>query len=119
VHPYRLVLIVALLASSGCNRKKSDEAPCGAVGARLFTIATDDLAKATVEPAQRRMVADQLPAMRDALVQQCTDGGWSAQVRNCMAGAADHAAMHVCQQQLTDAQRSALEQGVKGKTPSR
>ena len=49
-----------------------DDAPCGAVASRLFTLAREDLAKATVDPATRRAVADQLPAMRDSLTQICT-----------------------------------------------
>jgi hypothetical protein len=104
-----LVVIVLLASSSACNRKPAGEAACGAVGNRLFTLATDDLAKATVEPSMRRMVADQLPAMRDALTAACADGAWSAAARNCMAAAADHAAFQTCQQQLTDPQRHALE----------
>ena len=116
----RLLVVFALVASSAaCNRKGNGEAPCGAVGNRLFTLATDDLAKATVEPGMRRMVADQLPAMRDALTTACADGAWSAAARNCMAAAVDHAAFQTCQQQLTETQRRALELGSQGKTPSR
>jgi hypothetical protein len=116
----RWSLILALAASSaGCSRKLKDEAPCGTVAARLFTIAIDDLEKAAVEPAMRRMVADQLPAMRDALVQICSDGAWSAAVRNCMASAVDHAAFQVCQQQLSESQRRTLDEAAHGKTSSR
>jgi len=112
-------LVLALAASSaGCNRKAKDEAPCGTVAARFFAIASDDLDKTTIEPGMRRMVADQLPAMRDALVQVCSDGGWSAAVRNCMANAADHAAFQVCQQQLSEPQRRTLDEAAHGKTSS-
>lgn len=110
----RATCVFVLLLATACNRKPSDDAPCGVVAARLFTLATDDLGKATVEPATRRAVADQLPAMRDALTQLCTDGGWPAAARNCMANAADHAAFQTCQLQLTDAQRSALDRGARG-----
>lgn len=113
------VAIVLLVSASACNKKSGGEAPCGAVGNRLFTLATDDLAKQTVEPGIRRMVADQLPAMRDALTAACADGGWSAAARNCMAAAVDHAAFQTCQQQLTDDQRRALDLAAQGKTPSR
>jgi len=112
---------VALLASltlAACNRKRADDAPCATVGARLFTLASDDLAKATVEPATRRAVSDQLPAMRDALVAACTDGAWPAAARTCMANAVDHGAFQTCQQQLTDAQRQALDRASRGETPS-
>jgi hypothetical protein len=115
---HRLSLLVVLVAAAGCGRKAKGDAPCGTVAARLFTIANDDLAKATVEPATRRTVADQLPAMRDALTQICTDGAWSAAVRNCMANAADHAAFAACQQQLTDDQRRGLDRASRGDTPS-
>lgn len=110
---------LVVLALAGCNRGSKTEAPCGTVAARLFTLATDDLATAKVEPATRRAVADQLPAMRDALVAICTDGKWSAAVRNCMANAADHTAFQACQQQLTDDQRRALDTAAHGETTSR
>ncbi len=109
-------VLLACLVIAACNRKPKEEAPCGTVAARLFTIATDDLGKATVEAATRRAVADQLPAMRDALTQLCTDGHWSAAARNCMANASDHAAFQTCQQQLTDDQRKALDRGARGET---
>lgn len=117
----RWLVLVALLTTA-CARKRgpNDEAPCGTVAARLFALASEDLATATVEPAMRRAVADQLPAMRDALVQSCTDGAWPASVRNCMAAAPDHVAFQACQQQLTDEQRRALDEASRGgKTPSR
>jgi hypothetical protein len=111
-------VFVALLALGACGRKAADDAPCGTVGARVFTLATDDLAKATVDPSTRRAVADQLPAMRDALVAACTDGAWPAAARNCMAKATDHTAFQACQQQLTDAQRQGLDRASRGETLS-
>lgn len=112
------VLALAALGASGCRKARSD-APCGAVASRLFTLAREDLAKATVDPVTRRAVADQLPAMRDSLTQICTDGKWSTQVRNCMVNAADHVALQTCQQQLTDEQRRALDLAARGETSSR
>lgn len=112
-------LVVVLALAGACNRKPTSDAPCATVASRLFTIARDDLAKATVDPATRRAVADQLPAMRDALTQVCTDGAWSTQVRNCMANAADHAALQTCQTQLTDDQRRGLDRAARGETASR
>ena len=112
------MVVVALLAVTlGCSRKK-DDASCGAVATRLFTLAREDLAKAQVDPAIRRAVADQLPAMRDSLTQICTDGKWSTQVRNCMVTAGDHLALQACQQQLTDEQRRALDDARAGETTS-
>ena len=110
------VLVVAIIVA-GCGRKK-DDASCGAVATRLFTLAHEDLGSAKVDPATARQVADQLPAMRDALTQRCTDGKWSTQVRNCMVIAADHVALQACQQQLTDEQRRALDLAARGETSS-
>jgi hypothetical protein len=114
--PMRRRLLVVLALACACGKKPKDEAPCGTVASRLFTLAREDLAKATVDPATRRAVADQLPAMRDALTKVCTDGAWSTQVRNCMANAPDHAAFQVCQTQLTDEQRRGLDRAATGKT---
>jgi hypothetical protein len=111
----RRLLLVVILA--GCGGKK-DDASCGAVATRMFTLAREDLGSATVDPATRRAVADQLPAMRDALTQICTDGKWSTQVRNCMVSAGDHLALQACQQHLTDEQRRALDRATTGETSS-
>jgi hypothetical protein len=109
-----LVVVVALL-TAGCGSKK-DDATCGAVGTRMFALVREDLAKATVEPATRRAVADQLPAMRDSLTHACTDGKWSTQVRNCMVSAGDHVALQACQEHLTAEQRRALDRAGAGET---
>jgi len=109
------LLVLAVVA--GCGRKK-DEASCGAVATRLFTLAREDLAKAKVDAATQRAVGDQLPAMRDALTQLCTDGKWSTQVRNCMVSAGDHLALQACQAHLTDEQRQALDRATAGETTS-
>ena len=82
----------------------------------MFVLAQQDLGSASVDPATRRAVAEQLPAMRDSLSQICTTGKWSTQVRNCMVNAPDHVAMQACQQQLTDEQRRALELAARGET---
>jgi hypothetical protein len=112
----RCLLLVGLLAI-GCGGKK-DDATCGAVASRLFALAREDLARAKLDPATRRAVADQLPAMRDALTQVCTDGKWTTQVRNCMVSSGDHLALQACQQQLTDEQRRALDRAQAGETTS-
>jgi hypothetical protein len=106
----RFVVVLVLVA--GCH--KADAPSCGQVAGQFYTIATDDLAKATVDPATRRAVVDQLPAMRDALVVACDDGKWSAAARTCMATAKDHVALQACEQQLTDDQRRALDRAARG-----
>ena len=112
-----LIVVVLLAAPVGCSRKK-DDASCGAVATRMFSLAREDLAKAQVEPETRRAVADQLPAMRDALTQVCTAGKWSTQVRNCMVTAGDHVALQACQQHLSDEQRRGLDRARAGETTS-
>lgn len=111
-----LLLHLAVIATLGSCGGKKDEASCGAVATRLFTLAREDLGSAKVDPATRRAVADQLPAMRDALTQICTDGKWSTQVRNCMVTAGDHLALQACQHQLTDEQRRGLDRATAGET---
>lgn len=113
-----LVFAIAIVVAVGACGGKKDEASCKAVATRLFTLAHEDLGSATVDPATRRAVADQLPAMRDALTQICTDGKWSTQVRNCMVSAGDHLALQACQQHLTDEQRRALDQVTTDETTS-
>jgi len=75
-----------------------------------------DKDKAKYDDATRRLVMDQLPAMRDSLVDACTETKWSDAVRRCLVDAVDHAAFEACQQQLTDAQRQALARTPKPKT---
>jgi len=109
---------VVVLVCAACHGKARDDAPCGTVANRLYTMAREDLARATVDPSTRRAVTDQLPAIRDALTQICTDGKWSTQVRNCMVSAGDQLALQACQAQLTDEQRRALDAASEGKTIS-
>ena len=111
-------VVVVVLAIAACRGKANEGAPCGAVANRLYTLAREDLEKATVDPSTRRAVADQLPAIRDALTQICTDAKWSTQVRNCMVSAGDPLALQTCQAQLTDEQRRALDAATEGKTIS-
>jgi hypothetical protein len=111
-------VVLALLVVCACRGKATEGAPCSGVANRLFLIAQEDLAKATVDAKTRRAVLDQLPAMRDALNQHCTDGAWSAAVRDCLVAARDRTAFEACEAQLTDAQRRALETVTDGETPS-
>ena len=103
----RFVLAVLLVGLAACHSTPSAP-PCEAVAGQFFLLATGELDKATVDPATQRAVADQLPAMRDALKDACKDGAWSADVRTCMLAARDHAAIQACEQKLTDDQRAAL-----------
>ena len=109
----RGVLYLVLLVAASC-RAKSDAPPCATVAGQFYTIATDELGKATVDPSTRRAVVDQLPAMRDALAIACHDGAWSEAVRRCMVAAQDHAGLQACERDLTDDQRAALDRAARG-----
>lgn len=102
----------AWLAVAGCRGPgRTDDAapPCSAVAARFMDLARSDLDKARPDEATARAVTDQLPAMRDALAQACSDGRWAAQVRSCLAHAGDRVGFVACEQQLTDEQRRDLD----------
>lgn len=103
-------LLVLVLATGGCKRN-ADAPPCGAVGATFFALSKDRLMHSTLDSDHdlRRAVEDQLPAMRDSIVHACTETKWSAAVRKCLVEAKDHVAFQACEQQLSDAQRQALD----------
>ena len=82
------------------------------MGAKLVVLAQRDLETAKLDDDARRFVLDQLPAMRDALVNACTDTRWDPAVRACMVDVTDHAGFEICERALTQAQRDALERGV-------
>ncbi|CAN5282834.1 hypothetical protein BH11MYX1_BH11MYX1_09550 [soil metagenome] len=105
----RRFILLVVLAIAAC-RAKSAIPSCGVVAGQFFRLASEDLAKATVDEPTQRAVSDQLPAMRDALSLTCSEHKWADPVRTCMANAEDHAAFQVCETQLTDAQRKALDQ---------
>jgi hypothetical protein len=107
------VIVLVLVLVAAC-RTKAEAPPCGTVAGQFYTIASDELAKAAVDPKTARAVVEELPAMRDALAIACHDGAWSAAVRTCMVAAQDHAAMQACEQQLTDDQRRALDRAARG-----
>jgi hypothetical protein len=94
---------------AGCGGRAADGPPCSAVAAKFLDLAKYDLANAKVDDATAHAVADQLPAMRDALAQACSEGHWGAQVRGCLVRANDHVAFEACEQQLTDEQRRDLD----------
>jgi hypothetical protein len=106
------LLVLALLA--GCHGGAHDS--CESVAANFQKIARTELEAAKVDDATRRDVADQIPAMRDSLVAVCRDGTWSAQVRECMAKAADHVALQACETGLSDDQRRAIDKAAIGQT---
>jgi hypothetical protein len=115
-------VVVAWLAACAACRGGAGEAapPCSAVAARFLDLARFDLDRARADEATARSVTDQLPAMRDALAQACSDGRWSAAVRTCLVHAGDHVGFAACEQQLTDEQRRDLDRanrGVPGASP--
>lgn len=107
----RLAIALALVAALGGCKRNPDAPPCGAVGATFLALSKDALSRATLDSDRdmRRAVEDQLPAMRDAIVHACTESKWSEGVRKCLVQAKDHVAFQACEQQLTDAQRQALD----------
>ena len=115
----RLVATLALAAAAAvgapaCTRGGDGAPACPSVAGRFFQIARDELASASVDDETRRAVADQLPAMRDALAQACTDSAWPAGVRACLGEAADRAAFVRCEADLGSAARAALDRAARG-----
>jgi hypothetical protein len=110
------LLVVAALAA--CSRSGDGAPSCSGVAARFFQIARTELGSAEVDDATRREVADQLPAMRDALTTACSDGDWPAAVRSCLVDATDHAAFVTCEIALGSAGRAALDKASRGETDS-
>jgi len=114
----RFAIVVACVAwaaaSAACRRAANDAPPCSAVGARFTDIAKYDLSQARVDDVTARAFTDQVPAMRDALVQACSDGKWAGAVRTCLVQAADHGGFETCEQQLTDEQRRDLDRANRG-----
>jgi hypothetical protein len=100
-----------LIALAACGSSKAPP-PCSAVGAKFLVLAQRDLEAVKLDDDTRRLVLDQLPAMRDALVNACTDSKWEPSVRTCMVDATDHASFQQCEGALTSTQRDALERGV-------
>lgn len=109
-----LVAIVAIVAivvlPRTTDRQSSDAAPtCGAVASHFMFVAEQELAAARVDDATRRAVQAQLSGMRDSLAAACAASQWTEQVRRCLHAAGDHVAFEACQQELTEAQRRALD----------
>jgi hypothetical protein len=102
-------LVVLILAA--CGGDKSGAPPCEAVGAKFVVLAKYDLEAAKVDGETRRLVIDQIPAMRDNLVNACRESKWEPSVRSCMVDSLDHAGFEKCESALTAAQRTTLERG--------
>ncbi len=83
------------------------------MGAKLVVFVERDLETAKLDDEARRLVLDQLPAMRDTLVNACTETKWDPGVRTCMVDATDHAVFEQCQRGLTATQRDVLERGAE------
>ena len=81
-----------------------------------MALAKDDLEHKKVDEAVHRAVEAQLPAMRDSIVHVCTDSKWTSAVRKCLVDANDRVAFEACEQQLTDAQRQALDKSARGES---
>lgn len=109
-----LAASIVALAAGACRRGSADAPPCGAVGAKFLMLTKDSLKKSTLGEDMRRGVLESLPAMRDSIVTVCTDSAWSGAVRKCLVDANDHVAFEACEQQLTDAQRRALDRSSRG-----
>lgn len=101
---------LVLLTLVACGEKQGAP-PCEAVGTKFVVLAKYDLANAKVDAETRRLVLDQLPAMRDSLVNACKDSEWAPAVRTCMVDASDHVTFESCEHALTSTQRNALERG--------
>ena len=110
----RVLAPLLIAACVGACHRGGDGASCETVAGAFQAMARSELDAAKVDEATRRAVSEQIPAMRDSLVAVCKDGSWSVQVRDCMAKAADHAALQLCETQLTDDQRRAIAKAARG-----
>lgn len=105
--------VTAVAALTACKKGDPSVPACSAVGANFVTIVHASTQKTSLDEATRRALEAQLPAMRDSLVEQCTEGAWSAEVRRCLVQANDNLAFEACEQQLSDAQRQRLAEKTK------
>ena len=108
------VALAFLLTLGACKRGSADAPPCGAVGAKFLALTKDSLLRSTLNEDMRRGVLESLPAMRDSIVQVCSESNWTGAVRRCLVDANDHVAFETCEQQLSDVQRRALDRSAQG-----
>jgi hypothetical protein len=114
---HRLLVVVTTLATmlvlGACGSKSRDGASCDEVGARFADLARRQLDEAekagAVDTATRGSVAGHVPAMRDAMVRHCKEGGWSAETRGCFAKAMTDTQMNDCYASMPADQRAKLE----------
>ena len=111
-----MLRLIALLLFVAACRGAADAPPCTAVGAKVVLLAKRDLEVGKVDDETRRLVLDQLPAMRDSLVNACTDSAWDGAVRKCLVDATDHELFEQCYTRLTTVQRDALAKSAAGQT---
>jgi hypothetical protein len=105
------IAIAALLASA-CHRHTDagPGAPCDAVGAQFALVARAELdAAKDLAPDVKDGAQGLVAPMRDGMVRACKDGAWSADARDCFAGAKDEHAMKACYAQLSADQRASLD----------
>ena len=109
-----LLAFTLALVLVACQRNPDAAPPCGAVAAHFMYVAEQDLLRPDIDEPTLRAVSAQLPAMRDALATACADSQWSEQVRRCLHAAGDHVGFETCQQELSLAQRRALDRAARG-----
>jgi len=98
---------LALVLLAACKPAPDPGAPCSTVATRFVHVAERQLGSGS--DAVRSAARAQLPALHAHLTAVCTDGKWSAAVRDCMVRADDQTAQLDCERQMTDEQRAALD----------
>jgi hypothetical protein len=111
---HRLLVVVTTLALAACGSKSRDGASCDEVGARFVDLAKRQLDEAEktggLDTKTHASVASHVPAMRDAMVRHCKEGGWSAETRGCFAKVTTDSQMNDCYASMPADQRAKLEQ---------
>jgi hypothetical protein len=101
----RLVVIALVVA---CRPRVETGAPCSTVAHRFDSVVRAELGSGLPD-AVRRGAETQLAGITASLERLCTEGKWSAAVRDCIVLADDRVALEACEQKLTDDQRAALD----------
>jgi hypothetical protein len=104
-----LALALALTFAAACTTTASPapvqpvpENKCAHVADHLLSLLTASAKEAPGEELDR---------VRNVFHSRCRDDGWSAQAQQCFLALTAKEEVDRCAAQLTDAQRSALEQG--------
>jgi hypothetical protein len=98
---------LALVLVAACKPAPAPGVPCDTVATRFVHVAERQLGAGS--DAVRSAARAQFPALHDHLAAACTDGKWSAAVRDCMVRADDQTAQLECERQMSDEQRAALD----------